>query len=225
MRMPWGSPRDWKISLIVGPWISSRLMRLAMATLRRIDIGRQYPEACWSRGEQVIVTFWHGRLLMMPFVYPGQPATILISQHREGEYITRIAERLGFQVVRGSATRGATRAFKQLIRSLRNGRNVVITPDGPRGPAQRVKSGVIDLSRLTGMPILPVAFGAWPRTVLKSWDQFVVPHPFGRGVYVWGEPIYVPADADKAAVEKIQSLVAERLDELVATADMRAAQG
>jgi lysophospholipid acyltransferase (LPLAT)-like uncharacterized protein len=101
--------------------------------------------------------------------------------------------------------------------------NVVITPDGPKGPRQRVKSGVIQLSRLTGMPILPVAYGAWPRTTLKSWDQFLIPHPFGRGVYVWGEPIYVPADADTAAVEEYQSLLAERLDALVAEADTRAA--
>ncbi len=197
-------------------------MRAWAATLRRVDIGRQYPESCWARGERGIVTFWHGRLLMMPFVYPGQPGTILISQHRDGEYITRIAKRLGFDVIRGSATRGGARAFKQLIHSLRNGSNAVITPDGPKGPPQRVKSGVIELSRLSGMPILPVAFGAWPRTILKSWDRFLVPHPFGRGVYVWGEPIYVPEDADKATVEKMQLLLADRLDGLAAEADMRA---
>ena len=224
MGMSWGSPRDWKISLTVGPWIAGRLMRVAMATLRRIDIGRQHPESCWAKGERIIFAFWHGRLLMMPFAYPGTPATILISQHRDGEYITRIAERLGFSVVRGSATRGGARAFRHLIHRLRDGSNVVITPDGPKGPRQRVKSGVIELARLSGMPILPVAFGAWPRAILASWDQFLVPHPFGRGVYVWGEPIYVPGDADEAAVEKFQSLLAERLDGLVAEADMRAAQ-
>jgi lysophospholipid acyltransferase (LPLAT)-like uncharacterized protein len=225
MSTRWLSPRDWAISLAVGPWIASRLMRAGVATLRRSDVGRQHPESCWAKGERIIVAFWHGRLLMMPFVYPGRPATILISQHRDGEHITRIAERLGLRVVRGSATRGGARAFKQLIRSLRDGSNVVITPDGPKGPRQRAKSGVIELARLSGMPILPVAFGAWPRTILKSWDQFVVPYPFGRGVYIWGEPISVPADADKVAVEKLQSLLAERLDALVAEADTRAANG
>lgn len=128
-------------------------------------------------------------------------------------------------MVRGSATRGGARAFRQLIHALRDGSNAVITPDGPKGPRQRAKSGVIELARLSGMPILPVAFGAWPRTILKSWDQFLVPHPFGRGVYVWGEPIYVPGNADKAALEKFQSLLAERLDALVAEADTRAASG
>ena len=162
---------------------------------------------------------------MMPFGYPGQSATILISHHRDGEYITRIAEWLGFTVVRGSATRGGARAFKQLLQCVKEGSNVAITPDGPKGPRRQVKSGVIELSRLSGMPILPVAFGAWPRTILKSWDEFLVPHPLARVVYVWGEPVYVPEDADKEAVEKLQSLLAERLDALVAEADTRAANG
>ncbi len=221
----WLSPRDWKISLAVAPWIASWMLRAGMATLRRRDFGRQHVEACLNRGERVVVAFWHGRLLMMPFGYPGLSVTILISQHRDGEYITRIAECLGFRVVRGSATRGGARAFKQLLQCLRVGGHVVITPDGPKGPGQVAKSGVIELARLSGMPILPVAFGAWPRRILKTWDRFLVPVPFGRGVYAWGEPIYVPADADARAVEKFQSLLADRLDGLVADADALAANG
>jgi len=221
----WRSPREWKLSLTVAPWIASVLMRIGMATFRREDIGRRYPESCLAKGERLIVTFWHGRLLMMPFVFPGQTATILISHHRDGEYITRIAERLGYTVVRGSATRGGAHAFKQLLQCVKEGSNVAITPDGPKGPRHQVKSGVIELSRLSGMPILPVAFGAWPRTILKSWDEFLVPHPLARAVYVWGEPIYVPEDADKEAVEKLQSLLTGRLEALVAEADTRAANG
>jgi len=217
------SPRDWNISMAVVPWLASLLLRAGAATLRRTDIGREHVDACLARGECAIVAFWHGRLLMMPFVYPLHPVTILISQHRDGEYIARIAHWLGFNVVRGSATRGGPIAFKQLIQALRNGRHVVVTPDGPNGPRQRVKSGVIQLARLTGMPILPVDSGAWPRTIMKSWDRFLVPHPFGRAIYVWGEPLYVPTDADKVAVEKFQSLLADRLDALVIEADALAA--
>jgi hypothetical protein len=223
------SPREWKISLIVAPWIATSLMRAGVATLRRMDIGRKHPEGCWAKGERIIVAFWHGRLLMMPFAYPGvypaRPATILISQHRDGEYISRIAERLGLTVVRGSATRGGAQAFRQLVHTMREGQDVAITPDGPKGPRRRVKSGVIELSRLSGMPILPAAFGAWPRTILKSWDQFLIPHPFGRGVFVWGEPIYVPMELDKADGEKLRGLLAERLNAVTAEADSRAANG
>jgi lysophospholipid acyltransferase (LPLAT)-like uncharacterized protein len=219
------SLRAWKFPLAVIPWIASLLIRAGAATLRRSDVNRGYVQACLERGERVIVAFWHGRLLMMPFVYPGYSATILISQHRDGEYIARIALRLGFRVVRGSATRGGVRAFRELLQSLRDGHHVAITPDGPRGPRGQVKSGVIELSRLSGMPVLPVAFGAWPRKILKSWDGFLVPYPFGRGVYVWGEPLYVPPDADAAAVEGFRMCLAERLDLLVAEADRLAANG
>ena len=225
MRARWRSLREWKLPLTVVPWIASLLMRAGAATLRRTDVGRHHVESCLAKGERAIVAFWHGRLLMMPFVFPGHSAAILISQHRDGEYITRIAERLGYTVVRGSATRGGARAFKQLLQCLKDGSHVAITPDGPKGPRRQVKSGVIELSRLSHMPILPVAFAAWPRTILKSWDQFLIPHPFGRAAYVWGEPIYVPENADKNAVEKLQSVLAERLDALVAEADTRAASG
>ncbi len=224
MSRRWISPRDWPISLAVTPWAASILLRGQAASMRRIDMGRDYVNACLAKGERAIVAFWHGRLLMMPFVYPGQPATILISRHRDGEYITRIAQHLGFDVVRGSATRGGAAAFRQLLEALHSGRHVVVTPDGPKGPARRVKSGVIELSRLSGMPILPVGFGAWPRRFLPSWDRFLVPSPFAHGVYVWGEPIYVPTALTKAEAEKYQSLLAERLDAVTAEADSRAIQ-
>ncbi len=214
--------RDARISLALMPPLASMVMRIGARTLRRTDHGREYPETCSHKGERIIIAFWHGRLLLMPFGYPGTPVAILISQHRDGEYITRIAERLGFAVERGSATRGGARAFRQLVHRLKSGCNVVITPDGPKGPAGRVKSGVIELSRLSGMPILPIAFSAWPRIQLASWDRFIIPYPFARGAYVWGPPLYVPPDLTKDQAEAYQSQLAERLDEVTREADCRA---
>lgn len=202
--------------------MSCLLMRAGVATLRRRDVGREHPDGCRAKGERVIFAFWHGRLLMMPFAYPGTTATILISQHRDGEYITRIAKRLGFAVERGSATRGGARAFRKLVHALKAGRDVVVTPDGPKGPARLVKSGVIELSRLSGMPIVPVAFGGHPGIVLWSWDRFLIPYPGARGVYVWGPPLYVPPDLSKAEAARFQSLLADRLDGVTATADQLA---
>jgi lysophospholipid acyltransferase (LPLAT)-like uncharacterized protein len=219
MTARWRSPRAWHISLSVAPVLATALMRIGASTLRRRDVGRAYPEACWAKGERIIIAFWHGRLLMMPFGYPGTPCTILISQHRDGEYISRIARRLGFLVERGSATRGGARAFRQLVHTLKAGRNVVITPDGPKGPGRRVKSGVIELSRMSGMPIVPIAFGAWPRVILDSWDRFVVPFPFARCAYVWGPPLYVPSELSKTQAERFQNQLAERLDAVTTEAD------
>src|SRR5574337_1653341 len=121
--------REDRRVLRIVPWLAARLMTCLVRLLRVIHVGRAYPESCWARGERIIVAFWHGRLLMMPFVYPDKPGVILISQHRDGEYISRIAAHLGFQVIRGSATRGGMRAFKQMIRAIKGTLNLVITPE------------------------------------------------------------------------------------------------
>jgi lysophospholipid acyltransferase (LPLAT)-like uncharacterized protein len=166
------------------------------------------------------VAFWHGQLLLMPFLYPGQPVTILISQHRDGEYIARIASQLGFQVIRGSATRRGTQALRELMESLRAGRHVVITPDGPKGPRREAKPGVVELARLSGMPIIPVAFAAARAWIFRrSWDQFFVPRPGSPAVYAWGAPIRVPAETPRGELAKYQQRLAEGLDALTAEAE------
>jgi len=211
--------REHRLVLQVVPRIAVWFMIGLYRLLRVVHVNTGYPESCLARGERVICAFWHGRLLMMPFAYPGQRVVILISQHRDGEYISRIARALGFQVIRGSATRGGVRALRQIIRALKEGLNLVITPDGPRGPRAEVKSGVIELARLTGAPIVPVSFSAVRRRFLKSWDAFLLPLPFSRAVYIWGEPIYVEPMATKEEVAKYQDILAERLDLLTMKAD------
>ena len=156
---------------------------------------------------------------MMPFVYPGRPATILISQHRDGEYITRIAERLGFAVERGSATRGGARAFRQLVHALKEGRNVVVTPDGPKGPPRRVKSGVVELSRLSGMPIVPVAFGAHPADRPAKLGPLRDPVPWVPWRVRVGIAALRSARLSKTEAARFQSLLADRLDGVTAAAD------
>ncbi len=156
----------------------------------------------------------------MPFAYPGRPTAILVSQHRDGEYIARIAARLGFRVVRGSATRGGPRAFRELIAALADGWNVAITPDGPRGPRRQVKSGVVELARRSGMAILPVAFAAARVRVLqRSWDGLFLPLPGSPAAYVWGEPLRIPPGTDRQGLEKYQQFLADRLDALTAEAE------
>jgi lysophospholipid acyltransferase (LPLAT)-like uncharacterized protein len=211
--------RDHPWSLALAPPAAAQVMRALHRTLRVTHRGRGRPEAYWARGESVILAFWHARLLMMPFIYPGRPAAILISQHRDAEYITRIAERLGYAVVRGSATRGGPGAFKRMIQALRHGQNVAITPDGPKGPRQRAKLGALELARLTGAPLFPVAFGALPAWALASWDRFLIPRPFARACYIWGEPLHVEREATRAELAKARWLLEERLNAVTQEAD------
>jgi hypothetical protein len=111
------------------------------------------------------------------------------------------------------------RALKQMIRAIKGRLNLVVTPDGPKGPRAKVRPGVIEVAKLTGAPIVPVSFSASRRRILKSWDAFLVPVPFSRAVYIWGEPMYVPPTATKDEVTKYQETLEERLDLLTMKAD------
>ena len=211
--------REHRLVLLIVPRVAVWLLVGLYRLLRIVHVNRGSPGSCLAKGERIIFAFWHGRTLMMPFAYPGKPLATLISQHRDGEYISRIAVVFGSRVIRGSATRGGVRAFKQMILALKEGFNLVITPDGPRGPRAKVKSGVIELAKLTGAPIVPVTFSAARRRFLKSWDAFLLPLPFSRAVYIWGEPIYVEPMATREEVAKYQDILAERLDLLTMKAD------
>lgn len=211
--------RDNPLVLRTVPRLAAWLLKGWRRLLRVTHVNAASPEGFVGRGERIIVAFWHGRLLMMPFLYPGHPRAILISQHRDGEYISRIAQRLGSSVIRGSATRGGVRAFKEMLKALKNGSHIVITPDGPKGPREEVKFGVIELAKRSGAPIVPVSFSASRRRLLKSWDAFLLPLPFSRAVYVWGEPIHVETTATKEEAAKYRDLLEERLNLLTMQAD------
>jgi lysophospholipid acyltransferase (LPLAT)-like uncharacterized protein len=143
-------------------------------------------------GQPVIFAMWHGRLLPLGFVHRGQNIVCLASRSADGEYITRILQHWGFGVVRGSSSAGGDTAFRELIRSVRSGRSVAVTPDGPRGPRERLKPGVLQLAQLTGAPLVPLAAAASRSWWFVSWDRFLVPQPFARLHVAYGDAIHVP---------------------------------
>jgi len=185
-------------------------LRLLAATTRKSQIGGEQVLSYWQRREQIILSFWHGRILLMPFPYRGQKACIMNSAHRDGEIITRVIRRFGISTVRGSSTRGWMGGLKGMLDAYQQGYDLVVIPDGPRGPRCQAKSGVIQLARATGAPIIPATYSAAWGVTVSSWDRLFIPFPFSRVLYVVGSPIYVPLDATKEVVEeKRQELEAE----------------
>lgn len=138
------------------PGLGARFLRCLNRSLRITKIGEESVHTLYRQGTSIIFAFWHGRQLMMPFAYQGKLAYILISQHRDGELIHRVISRLGFRSVRGSTTRGGSMALRRLVRCGRQGADLVVTPDGPKGPKWKVQEGVVHLAKLTGLPIVPV---------------------------------------------------------------------
>ena len=132
--------------------------------LRRLMIiehrGREIVQQFISRGENVVYAFWHDQLLLLPYGYFGSAVCVLISEHRDGEMLARTVKHLGHSVIRGSTTSGGARAARKLVRCARKGFDLAIAPDGPRGPRHQAQIGAIELARLSGLRIIPVAFGA-----------------------------------------------------------------
>ncbi|MEK9971381.1 MAG: lysophospholipid acyltransferase family protein [Ferrovibrio sp.] len=176
-------------------------VRLVRNTTRWDIRGAEHPEAFWSENRPFILTFWHGRLLLIPPVWRSDRRMhMLISQHRDGELIARAMDPFGIGTVRGSAAKagkkdkGGSGALRMMVRQLKLNEYAGFTPDGPRGPRMRASTGVIAAARLARVPILPVTYAVKRRRVLNSWDRFILPWPFNRGVYLWGEPIDVHSD-------------------------------
>lgn len=146
-------------------------------------------------GKAVIFVMWHGRLLPLGFLHRGQDIICLASRSADGEYIARLLRRWGLGVVRGSSSSGGDVAFRELVRGVRAGSSIALTPDGPRGPMERLKPGVLQLAQLTGAPLVPLAAAASRAWWFVSWDRFLVPKPFARLYAAYGDPIFVPRDA------------------------------
>jgi lysophospholipid acyltransferase (LPLAT)-like uncharacterized protein len=201
------------ITVAVPPVVSVTLYLLSK-TLRLRLFGAEDLFARWARGERVIVAFWHNRLLMMPLADPGQPICVMVSAHRDGEIAVRALRRWNIHAVRGSTTRGGARGLLQLLRAHREGFNLAVVPDGPKGPCCSAKPGVIQLARLTGAAVFPVSYAASRVKRLRSWDRLIVPLPFARVAVVIGEPINVPRDADPERIEVLRKTLEKRLNDL-----------
>ncbi len=171
-------------------------------------------------GKPVIMAFWHGRLLMMSAFWPkDKPFNMLISHHRDGELISRTTAHFGINSVRGSTKKGGAQAIRTLVRDLSNGISAGVTPDGPHGPRMRVSDGIISLACLSGAPIIPLTAAARSRRLLGSWDRFMVPLPFTKGIYLISDPIYVARDADPESCEALRLSLEDCLTELTIKAD------
>lgn len=200
--------------------LTAAYIRFVHATTRWDWVNAEAGDRILDAGETGVVCFWHGRLLMMPMAQRGgAPYAMLISGHRDGRFIARAVARFGIRAIVGSSTRGGAAAARECVDALTSGTIVCVAPDGPRGPRMRAAVGAVEIARIAGKPLVPVACSTTRRKVLGSWDRFLLALPFGRGVYVVGDPISPPAEADRAAVESVRHRLEEALNAVSAEAD------
>lgn len=177
-----------------------------------------------SAGHPVIYAVWHGQITIPAWTHKNRGIGILVSQSRDGEYVARVVSKLGFHIIRGSSTRGAEEGFGLLVEALQSGRDIAITPDGPKGPRHEVKKGLVYLARAANAAIIPVGIGLDRyKEFASSWDKFRVMLPTAYVLARYGEPIYVPERSNKFQMEDIRLQVQESLNALTVDCDSRVA--
>lgn len=198
------------------------VLALLGATVRWTRAGSGELELAWKAGDGVLMAFWHGRSIMLPFVYGGRGACIMNSTHRDGEIVSRVLARFGIEATRGSSTRGAVPGFLNLVRASRRGLDIALIPDGPRGPAGVAKGGAAELALATGAPLFPIAISCSRAWRLPTWDRMMVPRPFSRVVLVVGQPLRAKSStAGSRSVDRetLRVELEQRLREATAEAD------
>lgn len=183
-------------------------------------------------GKGVIALVWHSRFMMLTSAWKKkyQMPYVLISRSREGNIVAHASHFLGLKTIRGSSkkmTKGASnetqkggaKASLDIVTALENKGCVVVTPDGPRGPRQRVSHGALRLARLTGAPLMPCTLAVQHRKVFNSWDKLVLPLPLGRGKIIWGTPVTIPTNTDDRKLEQIRSSIELEMNMFLTAAD------
>jgi len=219
--------RQRRLSRRIANWLRVRLLpplahayiRLLWQTGRFAVRNREVLDALRAADGRYILAFWHSRWVLMPYSYPGGKMAVLLSMHRDAELLARVLARFGLDTARGSSTQGGLQGVRTIVRLSREGFDLGIAPDGPRGPRRRVQPGIIGVARMTGLPIVPVTYSCFPGRRLRSWDKTILPRLFTRGLFVYGDLVRVPKDADEAEEERLRAALEAELDRITDLAD------
>ncbi|HEX4192367.1 MAG TPA: lysophospholipid acyltransferase family protein [Stellaceae bacterium] len=219
------SLKRWRRSpfrLGLASWLIAAYAKLVWVTGRWTFEGSEHVRRFDDEGGPLLAAFWHGRILVIPFTRPRHiKFHIVISAHDDGRAIAGAIRYFGVDWIAGSSTEGGSAALRAMLRHLKAGDGVGITPDGPDGPAMRAKPGIVAAARLAKVPVIPVTYATRWRCILGSWDRFHLPLPFSRGIVIYGPPIAIGEAGDPAALEAARLRVEQGLNAITAEADRR----
>ena len=170
----------------------------------------------FNKKESIIFCTWHNRLYCGPYFLPTDKLVInaLQSSHSDGMMTDVLFKLINMKIIYGSSKKKGVSAFIKMIKAIENGESLAVTPDGPKGPKEIVKDGIIKLAQNTGAPIVPLFWKVKNHKILNSWDNFIIPYPFSKGVYIFGEPIHVKRKVTEKKLFKIKKLIQDDFDRL-----------
>lgn len=202
------------------PLLASYLIKIIGWTVKTEVIGQEKVEELNGQGKKLVYAFWHGRQFLLTYHMRNREIVLMSSLSRDGEYQSRILHRLGYRIVRGSASRSGIRGLLGLIKEMKVGYDSTFAVDGPRGPLYEVKEGVIYAAKKVQAHIVPVSSSAKKARIFNNaWDRYLFPYPFTKGVIIFGQPYLVSKEANiEEECKKLKSC----LDKLTREADERA---
>jgi len=210
-----------KLAYSVICWVGAKYIKFVSFTNSWSFINKKYVENLWKKNEAFILCFWHGRLLMMPLSWnKKKKINVLISTHSDGQLLSKTVKHFNIETITGSSSKGGSEAIRNIIKSLKSGISIGMTPDGPRGPRMKVNSAIIKIASLTGHKIVPLSYSVKKKFFLNSWDKFLVALPFGKGCFIWGKPIKVKKNISTNEDLKLSKRLENNLLKLTKKADL-----
>ena len=208
-------PLKDRLLIRLADWAFFLLIRLIGLTMRFETEGWENFEAIENAGKLPIYSFWHDRIFAGTYFFRDRGIVVITSQSKDGEYIARFIKRLGYGAIRGSSTRGGTKALVEMIRAMKQGVPMAFSLDGPKGPRYEAKPGAVLLAKKTGNPLMPFVVECRSFFRLKTWDLMQIPLPFTKVRVIIAEPIYVSSEADETELQNAVEHLQSSLDELV----------
>ena len=188
---------------------------LVRLTSKIIHKNQSTPDYYWKNGKPFILAFWHSQLLMISYSwFSKKKLNILASGHSDGQFGAKIAKLLGANTVTISDKKKKIN-IKPIFQLLKNNNCIGITPDGPRGPKEKVSDGVIKIAKQAQVPIIPVGFWSSSNINLNSWDSFLITYPFSKCAFVWNDPIKVPDKINDQEIQKLQEILENKINECI----------
>lgn len=180
---------------------------------RMTVLGKDEYQKLRREGKPVILLVWHGRIFIVPYFFRRRGIMPLVSPSADGEIAARIMSRWGYKILRGSSSHAIFKVWSAMKKELESGGELIIVPDGPRGPNRKMKLGGLKLAQETGAHLVPFTFSTSRKKILRSWDKFLIFRPFSRVVAVYGEPIAINSTLSEGKLElerqKIEKILVE----------------
>ena len=173
------------------------------------------PTKYWQNKKPFILAFWHGQLMTFSYTWKiNKKLNILASSHSDGRFGASIAKYFKLNNIPISSD-GNNLSLRPIFKILNSNNYIAITPDGPRGPKEKVSEGIIKIAKISKVPIIPVGFGSSKNFCLKSWDSFLITLPFSKCRIVWGDSITIPENLEDKEIEIYKKLIEEKINECV----------